>query len=83
MNALLLRGMPGSLQEMERLRIIDALNEAGGNKKLAAKTLGIHRSTLYAKLRKFGLEEHAPSGNGSSRVSRQTESDSTTVVASS
>jgi two-component system response regulator HydG len=80
MNALLLRGMPGSLQEMERLRIIDALDEAGGNKKLAARTLGIHRSTLYAKLRKLGIDEHQASGNGKSRDSRQQESDPATLV---
>lgn len=31
------------------------LHETGGNKKLAARKLGIHRSTLYAKLRRYGL----------------------------
>jgi DNA-binding NtrC family response regulator len=80
MSAVLLRGMPGTLQEMERLRIIDALDEAGGNKKLAARTLGIHRSTLYAKLRKFGIDENHASGNGKSRDSRQLESDPATLV---
>jgi two-component system response regulator HydG len=83
MNTALLRGMPGSLQEMERLRIMDALGEAGGNKKLAARTLGIHRSTLYAKLRKYGLEDYSPSGNGGSRDNRQEESDSATLVSNS
>jgi transposase-like protein len=67
---------------MERLRIIDALNEAGGNKKQAARTLGIHRSTLYAKLRKLGLAGQAGPGNGNSRESRQTESDLATVSSS-
>jgi len=45
----------GTLYEMERLRIIDALSDAVGNKKRAAEQLGIHRSTLYAKMRRYGL----------------------------
>jgi DNA-binding NtrC family response regulator len=75
--------MPGSLQEMERLRIIDALNEAQGNKKLAAETLGIHRSTLYAKLRRFDLLDHMPSGNGDGRERQQSETEIATPVRSS
>ncbi len=46
---------PGTLREMERHRIREALRDAGGNKKLAARKLGIHRSTLYAKMRRYGL----------------------------
>jgi two-component system response regulator HydG len=53
------RGEPvdetGTLAELERSRIIEALREAVGNKKLAATRLGIHRSTLYAKMRRHGL----------------------------
>jgi two-component system response regulator HydG len=82
-KAVLARGMPGSLQEMERLRIIDALNEARGNKKLAAETLGIHRSTLYAKLRRYDLLDHMPSGNGDGRERRQSETEIATPVLSS
>ena len=70
-------------QEMERLRIIDALSEACGNKKMAARTLGIHRSTLYAKLRRFGLLDHQPAGNGKSRDQQHDESESATLVSSS
>jgi two-component system response regulator HydG len=81
-KAVLARGMPGSLQEMERLRIIDALNEARGNKKLAAETLGIHRSTLYAKLRRFDLLEHATSGNGDGRERQQAEAETPTSAVS-
>jgi len=51
----------GTLQDLERSRIIEALREAVGNKKLAAGILGIHRSTLYAKMRRFGLLE-VPAG---------------------
>jgi DNA-binding NtrC family response regulator len=49
------RPAAGTLREMERERILEALREAGGNKKRAAARLGIHRSTLYAKLRSYGL----------------------------
>jgi len=52
-----LHGIPGTLQEVERQRILDALLETGGNKKQAARRLGIHRSTLYAKIRRYGLDE--------------------------
>ena len=34
-----------------------ALKQAKGNKKLAAKMLGIGRSTLYNKLDEYGLNE--------------------------
>ena len=57
----------GTLQSLERDRIVEGLREAGGNKKLAARKLGIHRSTLYAKLRRYGLLEAQPAG----RESRQ------------
>lgn len=39
----------------EKQRIIEALQTAGGNKSLAAKALGIHRSTLYEKLKRYSL----------------------------
>jgi two-component system response regulator HydG len=51
----------GTLQELERVRIIEALREAVGNKKLAATRLGIHRSTLYAKMRRHGLLDESGS----------------------
>jgi two-component system response regulator HydG len=50
----------GTLQDVERLRILDVLDQANGNKKLAARRLGIHRSTLYAKLRRYGLFRAEP-----------------------
>ncbi len=46
----------GSLREKEREAIISALEETGGNATKAAKTLGIHPSTLYRKLKKYDLE---------------------------
>jgi two-component system response regulator HydG len=43
------------LSDLERDRILDVLGTCDGNKKLAASLLGIHRSTLYAKLARYGL----------------------------
>lgn len=44
-------------EEEEKKRILRALKQAKGNKKLAAKMLGIGRSTLYNKLDEYGLNE--------------------------
>lgn len=41
--------------EVEKEVLINALNMAKGNKKQAARLLGINRSTLYDKLKKYGL----------------------------
>lgn len=41
---------------LERERIVRAIEEAGGNKSLAAKRLGIDRKTIYNKLRQFKIE---------------------------
>ena len=39
----------------ERQRLIDALNEAGGNKSVAARLLGMPRSTFFSKMKKHGV----------------------------
>ena len=39
----------------ERQRLIDALNEAKGNKSVAARMLGMPRSTFFSKVKKHGL----------------------------
>ncbi|HEX2733170.1 MAG TPA: sigma-54 dependent transcriptional regulator [Polyangiaceae bacterium] len=44
-----------SLEDVERKHIAAALEAVGGNKVLAAKKLGIDRTTLYRKLRRLGL----------------------------
>jgi DNA-binding NtrC family response regulator len=44
-----------NLAERERQAVIAALEQTHGNKKKAAQILGIHRPTLYTKLRKYGL----------------------------
>ena len=68
-NALLLKGVSlsstalpqttivgeESLAEMEKRKILDALNAAGGNKSKAAEALGISRRTLHRKLNEWKL----------------------------
>ncbi len=44
------------LSEMERRLVLDVLSKTKGNKSEAAKILGITRSQLYTRLRKFGLD---------------------------
>ena len=46
---------PRTLEEVEKQTLIDAIRRANGNKKRAAEILGIHRPTLYAKLKRFGI----------------------------
>lgn len=45
-----------SLKEVERDQILKVLKEAGGNRSLTAKRLGIERKTLYMKARRLGIE---------------------------
>ena len=45
----------GSLKETEQELIRQALTETGGNIAQAATQLGIHRATLYRKLKRYGL----------------------------
>ena len=49
-----------AMQDPEREIILKALADAKGNRSLAAKRLGIHRSTLYHKLRKLSLDPDQP-----------------------
>lgn len=42
--------------EEERERILRAMKQAGGNKKQAAKLLGIGRTTLYSKLEEYSIK---------------------------
>ena len=46
---------PGTLEEAERLHVAAVLQHANGNRSHAAKLLGISRSTLIAKIRRYGL----------------------------
>ena len=45
-----------SLSNMEKTRILRALEQAKGNCTLAAKLLGIGRTTLYNKIRLYGIK---------------------------
>jgi len=47
---------PGrSLKEVERERVLNVLNETGGNRSETARILGISRATLYNKIREYEL----------------------------
>jgi len=63
--------LPDSLAEAERRHIARALHYTGGNKRRAAQLLGVARSTLLAKLRRYDLlgvgqsgPDRPPSGGG-------------------
>jgi Nif-specific regulatory protein len=45
----------GTLERQERQAIEQALRDLAGNKKRAAQRLGISRTQLYSRLRKYGL----------------------------
>ena len=45
-----------SIRDTEKNLIMKVLEETKGNKHHAAKKLGITRSTLYGKLKKYGIE---------------------------
>jgi DNA-binding NtrC family response regulator len=47
---------PDSLEAAERRHIALTLQHTRGNRRQAARILGIARSTMLAKLRKYGLE---------------------------
>jgi hypothetical protein len=53
-------GRPPTLRSWQELAeawwIARALREAGGNRSAAARTLGIGRRTLYAKMEKLGIQ---------------------------
>ncbi len=55
-RALLTDSQSFNLAEREKAALVAALDQCNGNKKKAAELLGIHRPTLYTKLKKFGLE---------------------------
>ena len=48
-------GLPSTLAESEKQMIIQTLKTCKGKRTEAAKVLGIDRTTLYRKMRKFGI----------------------------
>jgi len=44
-----------NLGHLEERAIADAMREAGGNRSRAARQLGISRTQLYGRLRKYGF----------------------------
>src|SRR5262249_35298207 len=48
-----------TLAELEKLAILQTLERTRGNKRKAARILGVYRPTLYSKLRKHHLGEVA------------------------
>lgn len=50
------RAQLSRLEALERAAIVDALRESHGNRARTATALGISRSTLYRRLRQFGLD---------------------------
>jgi DNA-binding NtrC family response regulator len=49
-----------NLEALERQAILDALTSTRWNKQAAARLLGLHRPTLYAKMRKHGIPQARP-----------------------
>jgi two-component system response regulator HydG len=47
----------GAVTKAERMRIVQALHQAGGNRVKAAKLLKISRASLYNKLRDYNIRE--------------------------
>jgi Nif-specific regulatory protein len=58
-----IRSEPASLADMERQHILDTLNQTGWNKSRTAIILGIERSTLDRKIRRYDLVEGRSNGD--------------------
>jgi DNA-binding NtrC family response regulator len=61
------RGIP-SLEMLEQRAILQALEESGGDRLRAARLLGIGKTTIYRKLKEYGIEEVASSVLNSARL---------------
>ncbi len=46
----------GALEELEKRKLVEAIEKHRGRKSDVARELGINRSTLYYRLKKYGLE---------------------------
>ena len=61
--------VPGTLDGMERERIVDVLRTVAGNKQAAARILGVSRRAFYRRLERYGL--HTASPTASDRSTRR------------
>ncbi len=61
-------GLGKSLKMLESQMIIDALHRNNGNRLATAKKLGIHKSTLFRKIRELGI--HPPHRDGRSQLQK-------------
>jgi DNA-binding NtrC family response regulator len=50
----------GTLYETEKQTVLQAMDEARGDKQRAAGLLGIGKTTLYRKLKEYGWREIKP-----------------------
>lgn len=48
---------PHTLEEMEKLMILNVVNKHGGNMSSTASELGVTRQTLYNKIKKYNLDD--------------------------
>jgi transcriptional regulator with PAS, ATPase and Fis domain len=62
-------GLAAEISEHEAQLIRDALERHGWHREAAARELGIHKATLFKKIRKLGIE--LPDIDGRSRRSRE------------
>lgn len=51
-----IRPLKDVLEETEKDAILDAIRDAKGNKTLASEKLGIHRTALYKKMKKYNID---------------------------
>ncbi len=56
-----------TLRSLEKMHLIKAIRRHGGNRKAAARGLGIHPSTLFRKIKSLGIQ--LPENDGRTRAS--------------
>ncbi|GIJ72776.1 sigma-54-dependent Fis family transcriptional regulator [Virgisporangium ochraceum] len=54
------RRLLSPLESLERDAIVQSLRDADGNKRKAAKSLGVSRATIYRKIHEYGIVAPAP-----------------------
>jgi two-component system response regulator HydG len=57
------RGPVLPLAQLEKQAILETLRKLNGDKLLAARLLGIGKTTLYRKLKEYGITDHNAAGN--------------------